>query len=228
MNISVVIPCLNEQAQIATSIQSAWAAGVLEVIVADGGSNDDTLRIVREQSAKLVSCLPGRAVQMNAGAEQARGDVLLFLHADCQLPVDACQQIAASFSEHSVAWGAFRQRIDAPQKIFRVIEWGNAARIRWQSLAYGDQAIFVRREIFDSAGGFAAIPLMEDVLLSRKLSKLSRPALLSGPLIVSARRWQRHGPLRQTLRNWWLMFLFRCGASPASLATRYRRHDKKQ
>ena len=227
VNVSVVIPCLNEQAHIAAAIESAWAAGVLEVIVVDGGSNDDTPRIASENSAQVVSCTPGRAVQMNAGAAKARGNVLLFLHADCRLPVDARRQIADAFSKPEQIWGAFRQRIVAQGLIYRAIEWGNGARVHWQGSAYGDQAIFVRRKTFDAVGGFDEVPLMEDVLLSRKLGKIARPQLLDGPIIVNARRWQRYGPIRQTLRNWWLMIRFRCGANSKRLAELYRRHDSK-
>ncbi len=225
MNVSVVIPCVNEQAHIESAIDSARLAGAAEVLVADGGSCDETEHLARAQAAVVVRSEPGRARQMNAAAKIATGDVLLFLHADCRLPPNAVAQIARAFDNPRHVWGAFRQRIEAAGWIYRVIESGNAERIRWRRLAYGDQAIFVRRNAFCEVGCFDPVPLMEDVLLSRKLSRLARPLLLAGPVQVSARRWVQCGPLRQTLRNWWLVTLFRCGVSPERLARMYRRHD---
>lgn len=225
MNISVVIPCVNEQAHIEAAIESARQAGAAEVLVADGGSSDETERLARARAAIVVRSEPGRARQMNAAAKIATGDVLLFLHADCRLPRDAVSQITHALDDPRRVWGAFRQRIDAPGWIYRAIESGNAARVRWQRLAYGDQAIFVRRNAFCEVCCFDPVPLMEDVLMSRKLSRLAHPLLLAGPVHVSARRWVQCGPLRQTLRNGWLLMLFRCGMSPERLARMYRRHD---
>jgi hypothetical protein len=125
--------------------------------------------------------------------------------------------------EHPHAtWGAFRQSIDSPRKIYRAIELGNALRVRYRSMPLGDQAIFIRRSSFNEQGGFAEIPLMEDVELGKRLRKLARPLLLEGPLIISPRRWEKHGVLRQTLRNWSIQFAYALGASPESLRRRYR------
>jgi hypothetical protein len=120
--------------------------------------------------------------------------------------------------------GGFRQQIEAPQSIYRWLEWGNRLRIRWLGSAYGDQGIFVRREIYEASGGFPLVPLMEDVLLMRQLRRRYKVTLLPGPLHVSPRRWQANGPIRQTIRNWSLMTAFRCGVSPERLARFYRRH----
>jgi rSAM/selenodomain-associated transferase 2 len=226
LKFAVVIPCLNEAARISRAIRSAQAAGAAEVIVADGGSQDESVDRARGSGAVVLSAARGRALQMNAGANQAHGDVLLFLHADAELPCSAGQQIDVALRDPRRIWGAFRQRIAARGAVYRVIEWGNAARVRWQRSAYGDQAIFVRKTAFDSIGGFDSVPLMEDVRLSRRLAKLAPPVLLEGPVSVDPRRWQRTGPVRQTLHNWWLLGRFRLGASPEQLAPKYRRHDE--
>jgi rSAM/selenodomain-associated transferase 2 len=225
VDVSVIIPALNEAETIRQAIDSAWQAGAAEVIVADGGSSDGTFEIVEACNCQLVRSAPGRAVQQNAGADQARGDVLLFLHADNRLADSAVSQIEAALKRKQVLGGAFRQRIDASGFLYRCLEWGNAARVRCFGLPYGDQAIFLRREIFYELGRFPEVRLMEDVKLMQKLRRRARPVLLPGPMYVSPRRWQRHGVIRQTLRNWSLLAAFICGVSPDRLAAFYRRHD---
>jgi hypothetical protein len=164
-------------------------------------------------------------VQQNAGAAAATGDVLLFLHADNHLAAGSVEQIVAAVNAgHSC--GAFRQQIQASGFFYRWLEWGNARRVEWWGLAYGDQAMFLTREFFLELGRFPEVKLMEDLLLMRKARRESRPVLLPGPLSVSSRRWQRHGPLRQTMRNWCLLLAWRCGVSTDRLAAYYRRHDK--
>lgn len=222
---SVIIPTINEQAGIAHAIESAWKAGADEVIVCDGGSNDQTCQIAGEQECKLVHSEAGRAVQLNEGARAATGDVLLFVHADNSLPHGACRQIDSAFANPDLLWGAFRQRIDSKRWVYRWIERGNAARIRWRSMAYGDQGIFVRRPIFQDIGGFDHVRLLEDVLLSQRLRKLVKPVLLPGPLIVSDRRWETRGVIRQTLANWRILIRFNLGVSPDHLAQEYLPHQ---
>jgi rSAM/selenodomain-associated transferase 2 len=219
-NVSVVIPAIDEQAVIATSVRSALAAGAGEVIVVDGGSSDQTGRVATDNGAsQIVSSAPGRGLQLNAGARQATGEYLLFLHADNQLGDQCLSQIC----QHPQArWGAFRQSIDSPRKIFRIIEWGNALRARRRGMPFGDQAIFVRRQLFLDQGGFPEIPLMEDVELAKRLRRIDRPLLLAGPLTVSARRWEKNGVVRQTLRNWRIQFCYALGASPETLRRWYR------
>lgn len=226
MSVSVIIPALNEATNIERAVASARQAGAGEVIVCDGGSSDATVATAaRCGAATLVSDTLGRAAQMNLGAGKATGAVLLFLHADNWLAPDAIRQLETCLEQEKFLWGAFRQRIDAQGSIFRWIERGNAWRLRWQRLAYGDQAIFVRRHVFEELGGFAPVPLMEDVLLSRALARRAPPAHLPGPVHVDPRRWQRHGVIRQTLHNWRLMALWRLGVSPEKLSAAYRRHD---
>ena len=221
LSVSVIIPVLNEAGVIRESIARAWQAGADEVLVADGGSTDDTLKIVGESKCRLVSSPAGRAVQQNAAARIATSDVLLFLHADTWLPEGAIAQVRAACQNRAVTYGAFRQHIEADGLLYRWLERGNAARIRWLGLPYGDQGTFVRRETFAQVGGFPETRLMEDLLLMRRLRKQSWPTLLPGPLFVSARRWQKHGVLRQTARNWLLLAGERLGVSPDQLARWY-------
>jgi len=227
MRISVIIPAWNEAANIGTSVRSAWQAGAKEVIVADGGSSDDTAEICRSLPCRLIMAPRGRAAQQNGGAAEASGDVLLFLHADNRLAAaDITGQIAAALRNPCRLHGAMRQRIDAGGLTYRLLERGNAQRVRWLGLPYGDQAIFIRREAFFAAGAFPSEPLLEDLLLMRRLRRLAWPALIEGPVVVSPRRWQRRGPITQTLSNWRLLARHACGASPAELAREYRRHDE--
>jgi rSAM/selenodomain-associated transferase 2 len=225
LRVSIVIPAINEAAVIRAAIDRAWAAGADEVIVADGGSEDDTVAVCRAANCKWVQSEPGRGVQLNAGAAESTGDLLLFLHADNWLTCNGVEQIRSAFENSSSVFGGFHQRIENEGRSFRWIESGNAARVRWRGLVYGDQAMFVSKSIFDAVGGFADICLMEDLDLSRRVKKLVWPRLLAGPTYVDARRWEATGPLRQTIRNWCLAGAFMVGAKPESLAKRYRRHD---
>lgn len=212
----------------ASAIERAWATDCDEVIVADGGSTDGTIEICQGCRCRVITSEPGRGTQMNAGARAATSDLLLFLHADNWLVKNGCQQIRALGPQAENMFGGFRQRIDDERGIFRWIERGNAWRIRWRGLVYGDQAFFVRRSLFESLGGFPDIPLMEDLSFSMKLKAVGRPVILSGPTFVGARRWQENGAVIQTLRNWFLGGAFMVGASPNWLAKRYRRHDAKK
>ena len=225
MRLSVIIPAINEAAHVARSVASAWAAGAAEVLLADGGSRDATPQLAADAGATVIASPPGRAVQQNAAARRASGDVLLFLHADNWLAPQSGGEIEGALSRSQRTHGALRQRIEHPAAIYRWLERGNAARVRWCGLPYGDQAIFIRRSAFEAAGGWPQVPLMEDVLLMQNLRQRSWPLLLNGPVHVSPRRWQQHGVIRQTLHNWRLLAAFSLGASPGQLAARYKRHD---
>ena len=226
MKVSVVIPAINEARDIAEAVQSAWGAGAEQVIVADGGSQDRTREVASSAGCEVVDSPPGRGIQQNAGARRARGDVLLFLHADNRLGVETVRQVEAALDDSRFVGGYFRQRIRAAGVLFRCLERGNAVRAHWLRLPYGDQGLFVRRQAFQRMGGFPEIPLMEDVVFGRRLRSVGKLALLPGPLHVDARRWRRHGIVRQTFRNWCLLTLFKLGVSPTRLARRYRRHDQ--
>ena len=225
MRVSVIIPAINEAGALDRAVRSAWQAGADEVIVSDGGSSDETTSIAEREKCRIVYSARGRAVQQNEGARCAIGDVFLFLHADNRLGPEAVDQVRNYCQEPMVKSGAFRQQIEADGFAYRLLEHGNAWRVRWRGLPFGDQAIFIRREFFESLGGFPSVTLMEDVLLMKKARRQSWPRLLEGPVYVDARRWQRHGVVRQTLRNWALLAAYQLGVSPDSLARFYRRHD---
>ena len=224
MNVSIVIPTVNEAARIVETVRSAQATGPHEVIVVDGGSSDETVLLARDCDCRVFESSRGRAAQQNVGAARSSGDVLLFLHADCRLEPGSLEQIADALADPTIGGGAFRQRIEADGWLYRLLEAGNAARVKWLRMAYGDQGIFVRRALFKEIGGFPEIRLMEDVRLMRRLRRRTRLVLLPGPLYVCARRWQRHGVVRQTARNWMLLTLERLGVSADRLADFYRPH----
>lgn len=224
--ISIIIPTLNEAARITDAVERAWANRPRQVLVVDGGSHDDTAGLAQRAGAKVLNSPRGRAVQQNRGAAEASGEVLLFLHADTWLTAEGCRQIQRAVKEQHAACGAFRQAIEAEGWPYRLLERGNAWRAcRW-GLPYGDQGLFVQRETFAQLGGFPEASLMEDWMLMRRLRKIAWPVLLPGPLYVSARRWQRHGIVRQTLRNWTLVAAALAGVSPNRLAQFYAPHGE--
>ncbi len=223
MRVSFIIPALNEAGGIAASIERAWATQPHEVIVVDGGSADGTLDIVQKHRCIALESPRGRGVQQNRGATVASGDVLLFLHADNWLDRAAVAQIETALADDRIVGGAFRQRIESPRWIYRWLEAGNNLRARL-GRPYGDQGIFVRRDVFHSCGGFPEVPLMEDVLFTRKFRRRGKLTLLPGPVYVSPRRWEKHGVVRQTLRNWLLLLGLKLGVSPERLAEFYRPH----
>ena len=207
MDVSVVIPCLNEQSAVSQAVFSAWTAGADEVIVVDGGSRDGTWQRLQRLPCRAVRGPRGRAVQQNLGARLAQGQVLLFLHADCRLADGAADQVRRLLARFDhVVGGAFRQRILAPGLPFRLLELGNALRALWLQCPFGDQALFIRRRVFERLGGFPPVPIMEDVLLSRAAARRGTLTLLSGPVQVSPRRWLHCGVVRQTLTNWRLLW----------------------
>ena len=213
---------MNEAALIASAVRRAWETRPHEVIVVDGGSTDQTAALAEAAGACVLSSRPGRAIQQNLGARHATGDVILFLHADTWLPPEGPRQIERALAGAAIGCGAFRQRIEAEGFIYRLLERGNAWRVNRRGMAYGDQGIFVRRELFEELGGFPEVRLLEDVLLLKRLRRRAWPVLLPGPLHVSARRWQRQGVVRQTARNWLLLGAAWCGVSPDRLARFYR------
>lgn len=221
MSVSIIIPALNEGAIIFDVVRRAQATGPQEVIVADGGSQDATAALAESAGVKVLCTARGRASQQNAAARVAAGEILLFLHADTHLAADGVRQIERACADARVGCGAFRQSIDAPGFAYRLLERGNAWRAARRGLPYGDQGIFVRRALFDAVGGFPELKLMEDVFLMRQLRRRVWPVLLPGPLYVSARRWQRHGVVHQTLRNWSLLAAARAGVHPDRLARFY-------
>jgi len=203
------------------AISRAWAAGAFEVIVVDGGSNDDTAEFVLQANAQLVTGIAGRGQQMNLGAAQASGEILLFLHADNWLAADAIDQINSAMSQSEHVGGGFRQKLGSSRWVYRLIEGGNAFRARYQRLVYGDQGMFVRRSVFEQLGGFAEIPLMEDFEFSQRCFRDSAPLLLKGPIHVDVRRWEHQGVVRTTIKNWQIAKAWRKGVDVEELYKRY-------
>jgi rSAM/selenodomain-associated transferase 2 len=223
-HISIVVPTLNEAERIVACLQrlrTLRRAGA-ELIVADGGSTDTTVVLARPWADRVVVGPRGRAKQMNLGASAATGDVLLFLHADTSLPADARSALDAALADAQVSWGRFDVQIDGASPLLKLVASLMNARSRWSGIATGDQAIFVRRDVFERAGGFPDQPLMEDIELSKRLRKLSPPACLRQRVTTSGRRWEQHGVLRTIVLMWLLRALYWIGLPAERLARLYR------
>ena len=194
----------------------------VEVIVVDGGSRDGTPRAAHPLSDRVLDAPRGRARQMNAGAETARGRVLLFLHADTRLPSGWVAMVRGALETRGREWGRFDVRLDGAHPMLRVVERAMNLRSRLSGIATGDQAIFVARAAFEAVGGFPDVALMEDVALSRALRARSRPACLREVVVTSSRRWERNGIARTIVLMWGLRLRYALGADPDELARRYR------
>ncbi len=221
MTVSVVIPTLNEEDALPATLERARQPGVQEVIVVDGGSGDATPAIAARHADAVLTARRSRAAQMNAGAAHARGDVLLFLHADTLVPEGFAQAVRAACNEPGVIGGRFDVDVQPSTPLLRLTAALINRRSRLTRISTGDQAIFIRREVFDQLGGYADIPLMEDVDLSRRMKRTGRIACLRQRVTTSARRWQKDGVLRTILLMWSLRALYFCGVSPARLQRAY-------
>ncbi|MEI8161886.1 MAG: TIGR04283 family arsenosugar biosynthesis glycosyltransferase [Betaproteobacteria bacterium] len=221
-DLSIIMPVLDEAPQIVEHLLrlQAWRAKGVELIVVDGGSSDGTPALAGPLADRVLTAPRGRAAQMNAGAAAGQAAVLLFLHADTTLPANAVTALRTAMDD-GAAWGRFDVRIDGRQPLLRLVEGLMNLRSRLTGIATGDQAIFVRREAFDLVGGYADLPLMEDIALSAALKKLAAPACLHETVLTSGRRWERHGVLRTIVLMWWLRAAYFLGADPARLARRY-------
>jgi len=231
MPISVIIPTLDEERTIVASLSHTASLGFDELIVVDGGSLDQTPVLVEsykrstqfpsQSPVRLVTAPRGRSRQMNEGAKASHGEILLFLHADTELPDDAKTMIETALANHQTVGGWFDVRFDRPSMwgsiISRMMNW----RSRLSGIATGDQALFVRRHVFEQIGGFADMPLMEDIDFSGRLKRAGTTAALTATVTTSFRRWERHGPLRTILLMWALRFLYWIGVSPHRLKNYY-------
>lgn len=208
MQFSIIIPALNEALLIEnclTALQSL--RNIAELIVVDGGSTDNTCELARPLADRVISADKGRARQMNAGAEQASGEVLIFLHADTLLPAGALPRIQEHLHNGSV-WGRFDVRLTGRHPMYKVIGFMMNWRSRLSGIATGDQAIFVTRDLFERVGGYPDLALMEDITLSAALKKIARPACLFDKVSTSPRRWQKFGIAKTILLMWSLRFRY--------------------
>lgn len=234
MRLSVVIPTLDEAALLPATLAAlhagarpalageAGAGDAIEVIVADGGSRDGTVALARASGAIVVEGPRGRGTQLATGARAARGDVILFCHADCRLPAGWPAAIRRALAaDPRVVAGSFRLAIEGGRRLHALIAATANLRNRLTGHPYGDQALFVRADAYRAAGGFAPIPLMEDIEICRRLRRAGRIVQLDLAVTVSARRWEREGPLVTTLRNWTLAALFYLGVEPGRLKRWY-------
>jgi rSAM/selenodomain-associated transferase 2 len=211
--ISVIIPVYNEiQAIPATLHALARQAGDFEVVVADGGSSDGTYEFVSTlPNVHAIRCGKGRGTQMNAGARAARGELLLFLHADTRLPDGALTLLEAVTAARSWEAGAFRHRFSHPHPLLRLVSAGNNLRCRWSRIFLGDQAIFVRAGTFERLGGFPEVPILEDVMFCEKLRGETRAVLLDAAVVTDARRFLEFGIIRTSLRALAILVRHRLG-----------------
>ena len=227
VTISVIIPTLNEERTIMATLAQTAALGFDELIVVEGGSSDETpalvesFRLNTQSSApsliRLVPAPRGRARQMNEGAQASRGEILLFLHADTQLPDNAKTVIETAMARHDMVGGRFDVRFDRPSRWGSIISSMMNWRSRVSGIATGDQALFVRRLVFEQMGGFADVPLMEDIDFSRRLKRRGATAALTTTVTTSFRRWEQQGPLPTILLMWTLRFLYWIGVPPHTL-----------
>lgn len=222
--LSVVIPVRDEAQALPFLLDdlSALGAAGAELIVVDGGSTDGTCEVAHGRVDQLLKTGPGRAVQMNAGAATARGTYLWFLHADTRVSAEAISRLQQTLEQRPL-WGRFDVRLFPAGPALRLIGWMINLRSRLTGIASGDQGIFVDRACFDALGGYAHIPLMEDLQLCRRLKAQARPHCLRPPLITSSRRWLQHGVWRTVLLMWCLRLAYYAGANPEKLARQYRR-----
>jgi rSAM/selenodomain-associated transferase 2 len=221
--LSIIMPVLDEGEGIAAALDALADLRSLgtEVIVVDGGSRDATIQRARLRADRVILAPRGRALQMNAGAAIASGDVLLFLHADTRLPADVDHVVLNGLERSGRAWGRFDIEIDGRSPLLSVVGRMMNIRSRLTGIATGDQAMFVRRDAFQSVGGFAAIPLMEDIALSKGLKRVSRPLCLRACVVTSGRRWEKNGVLSTMVLMWRLRLAYFFGADPTQLARQY-------
>ena len=221
--LSIIIPCLNEAAGIAATLaqlQPLRGRGA-EVIVADGGSDDGSAGLAAPLADRVVAAPRGRASQMNAGADVARGDVLLFLHADCRLPENADRLVLDGLAAGAKQWGRFDVTLASANPLLKTVARMMNLRSRWSGIATGDQGIFMTRGLFEKIGRFPLVPLMEDIALCKSAKLHGAPLCLHERIAASPRRWEKHGVLRTIILMWRLRLAYFLGADPAGLALRY-------
>ena len=222
MKISIIIPVLNEAAIIEDTLCQLRLSSEEEVIVVDGGSRDRTVSLAQAQGAKVICATLGRAHQMNRGAAVATGEILLFLHADTRLPPNYATLVRDVASRKTVA-GAFQLKIDGKGRSLRLVERMVNGRSRFLNLPYGDQAIFLKADLFREMGGFTHLPIMEDFEFVRRLQRRGRITIVPAAVLTSGRRWQKFGVFKTTVINQLIVIGYFLGVPPATLAHWYGR-----
>jgi len=220
--VAVIVPLLNEADILPVLLRKLPQIGADEIIIVDGGSGDDSMRLLQDFTGRCLQSKPGRAVQMNAGADESSADILLFFHADTEFNSSHIEDIKVAMRDPAMVGGRFDVRLSGAHPAFRIIEFMMNLRSRLTKISTGDQAIFVRREVFGRIGGFPDQPLMEDIEFSRLLKKQGKIACLRRKIVTSSRRWEKHGIVRTVLLMWRLRLLYWLGVSPERLATMYR------
>ena len=214
MLISVIIPTLNEETYLPVTLRQLVDRPDVELIVVDGGSTDHTAEIARRYTPYVFVTTSHRAEQMNLGARHATGDILLFLHADTFLLPGALEELQRRIIGDGAVGGAFDLSIDSPRRFCKLIAKVSSRRSRALKLPYGDQGIFVWRQVFEVLGGFPRIPIMEDVAFGRRLRRAGRVTFIRSGLVTSGRRWTANGVVKTTLVNWWVTILFSLRVPP--------------
>ena len=215
ITISIVIPTFNEATHLDDTLSTLFASidpAIVEVIIADGGSRDQTLDIALQFPCQIVNCETGRARQMNEGSQRAKGEWLVFLHADSRLPLDWQASVI-----NTQQWGFFPVKLSGQRWPFRIIEKAMVLRSSITRVGTGDQGLFFRHSFFRQIGSFAEIPIMEDIAICKQARQLARPAMANSPAITSSRRWEENGIIKTILLMWWLRFAYWIGTSPERL-----------
>ncbi len=223
--ISVIIPALNEADVIVTTLTGlqAFRRNGHELLLVDGGSRDDTVALAAPLVDQILDSAPGRAIQMNAGARAARGDILWFVHADTVIQIDINRLIPSALRNSKSGWGHFSVRLSGKAPLLRIVEKAMNRRSSITGIATGDQGLFIHRSLFEQLGGYAEIPLMEDIEICRRLKRSAgAPSCLPEKLTTSSRRWESAGILRTILLMWRLRLSYFFGADPNELARRYQ------
>jgi rSAM/selenodomain-associated transferase 2 len=223
MRLSFIIPVLNEAVFLSRCRESLLKlkANGHELIVVDGGSQDGSVKLARCFADQVINTPAGRAVQMNAGAYLAQGDILVFLHADTLLPDEADKKILCAVAKNNHLWGGFAVKLSGSQSIFRLVETLMNLRSRITGILTGDQVLFIRRDTFYGIGGFEKIPLMEDIAISKQLKRLGQPAYIRACAVTSSRRWEQRGIVRTVLKMWAMRLAYFLGMSPKILVKYY-------